>query len=471
MSQPKQNTARVVVLVLCIALVLVAAATVTLLIMRSKGPGNGEVTTSTTSSTPSPATPSPSSGGPTFLDGMRQIPSLPNWSGVFGGTDAMAILFAMGDFAHPVAVDRTSGATVWEGGDGDCTDVIAGTALVCTVIADWQGTVTGMNWLDVKTGQSEGSLDLTSIGARIYALTATSQGVLVIGGNIDQSNNPPDVWSAIIGYFTGPGAPAWTASVQMYAPVDEEPIEQPFDEAEGLFAWHTNANTYVLDAQTGFVVYQANSYTPAQIFSNRLVCMGYFDTPSQPNNLQVNVPGGSPATVTTCAGQDTGMMILGPGHPNMLLRTSGGSITGCTLEAVNPADPWMSSPIWSTQEAGADCAESVAWDGQSTAYAASGTGIVWAFDINTGQVLWHSSYDTDGTDGYWNPHVFTSDGLVAIDLYSQGVLGFPAWTVLRADNGQPMPGLGGDFGFLQDGVLMTFKQDTSTWDVFVPSFG
>jgi len=109
------------------------------------------------------------------------------------------------------------------------------------------------------------------------------------------------------------------------------------------------------------------------------------------------------------------------------------------------------------------------WDGQSTAFAAFQDGRVWAFDINTGTVLWWSSFQTDGTSGW--PQISYSDGLIAVNVWSQGMLNFPGFTVLRADNGQQIPNLGGDYGDLHDGVLMTFSVNVGTWKLYVPSSG
>jgi len=459
---------KVAIVVLCVALVAVSAVTATLLV-RSKGPGIGTPTGGSGSPTATATSPSTTPRNATFLDGMRQLTTSPSYAGIIGGTDDLAILAEFGDFAHPMAIDKNTGATVWEGQDGNCSGIIAGESLVCTMIIDSQGDEGDASWLSVQTGQSEGNLDMSSIGAYTYDLTATSQGVLAIGGDYNWGNYPPDQISAVIGYFTGPGAPKWTTQVQMYASVDEDPVAQPFDEAAGLFAWHINANTYVLDAQTGFVVYQANSYSPAQVFSNRLACVSSNNKDSQSINLQVNVPGGSPATITTCDSPDAFMMPLGPGHSDMLIMTTSGSINGCTTEAHDPANPW-SSPLWSNPGS-AYCATNMAWDGQSTGYAASSDGKVWAFDVNTGKLLWQSSYQTDGVGDYWDPQVSVSDGLVTVDLYSQGILDFPGFTALRADNGQQIPSLSSDYGQLTDGVLLTWSQDSSTWNVYVPSFG
>lgn len=163
------------------------------------------------------------------------------------------------------------------------------------------------------------------------------------------------------------------------------------------------------------------------------------------------------------------MMTLSPGHPNTLILGGAQSASGdqCTW-AKDPANQ-SGSPIWSMD--GSNCAASATWDGQSTGYAASSNGQVWAFDMSTGKILWQSSYPTDpsGESGGY-PEIYYSDGLVAINVWSQGVLNFPGFSVFRADNGQQIPNLTADTGDLQDGILATCSYNAGVWNVYVPSF-
>ncbi|MCL2490194.1 MAG: hypothetical protein FWF36_05650 [Propionibacteriaceae bacterium] len=446
-----------------IGLVVVAVVAAIVVVPRLGGGSNGGLKVTGTAPASAPRQ-------PTFLDGMRQLPfpTPDTYYSPIGATETAAVFSYFGTTEKTVGVDLATGETLWTI-DGACSGIIADQALACEISTLPDGSWNIVEWVDVRTGQTTGIL-VTSIGGYIFDVVATSQGVLVIGSNVDiMGNYPPDQTSAAIGYYTGPGAPKWTTSVQMYAPVDEGPVAQPFDEAQGLFAWHINSNTYVLDAQTGFVVYQANSYTSAQIFSNRRVCVGSDDTGTRLDNQQINVPNGSPAILTTCDGDDEWMMRLGPDHPDMLIMTS-----DYGTSAQDPAAGY-SGQLWSSPELPSADAwpaiQGIAWDGQSTAYAASGDGRVWAFNINTGDVLWQSTYQTDGSGDYWYPMVSMSDGLVAVDVYSQGMLAFPALTVLRADNGQPIPSLSADGGLLMDGVLSEWhftNQITTT--VYVPAF-
>jgi len=463
---PKPRNNKVLIIVLCVALVVMAAITAALLVTRTRGVDGGASASTPSGPTTHSPTPVVTPQAPTFLDGMKQLTTLdqPN-GGVIGATDNLVILYEIGDYAHPFAVDKNTGATVWQGQDGDCT-IAAGNSLVCTSITDAEGNVDGWDWLDARTGQSEGALDLSSIGGVAAAIAPTSNGVLAIG---DSNNDTGGIVSAQIAYFTGPGEPQWTTPVQYDTSGDRYWATNTFDEGQDLFAWQIGVSTYVLDENTGFLVYQAESITAAQIFSNRLVCVSSGDENASPSgNQQVDVPGSSPVTLTTCDTADTTIVPLGPGHPNILI-TDIGSVNGditCTW-AYDPANP-LSSPLWSAP--GGLCAPNVAWDGQSTVYAADGDGHVWAFDINTGNVLWQSSYQTDGGSGY-GIEVFTSGGLVAVLVTSEGVLDFPAFTVMRADNGQQMPNLSGNSGFLQDGVLMTQSSASDAPTVYVPSFG
>jgi len=462
MTRTHPNGTKIAIIALSVALVVMAAVTAALLLTRSTGTGGG-----TSANTPV-ATP----GSPTFLDGMKQLTTDPDPLGIIGATDNLVVLAKNGggDNSYPTGVDKTTGATVWQGQASDCTGIIAGKSLACAVFIDSQRDIGEMDWLDAQTGQSLGVLDMGGVGTHVEDRVVTSQGLLVIADN-GTPDPMPDHWTATIAYFTGPGAPVWATPVQYYLTwADEYLYDQPFDESQGLFAWHIPQNTYVLDAQTGYLVYQAHTTTAAQIFANRLICVGYFDgtdTPP-PDNQQFDVPGASPVTVTTCDSSDAAMMLLGPGHPNLLIRSDGVYGTPCTHTwASDPASP--TSTTWSIDGL---CAIDMAWDGKSTVYASTLYGQVWSFDINTGKVLWQGAYQTDGTDNSWDAHISTSAGVVVVNLQSQGIIDFPTMTVLRTDNGQMMPHLASAVA-VSDGVLITSvdARVDPAWNVYVPSFG
>ena len=111
----------------------------------------------------------------------------------------------------------------------------------------------------------------------------------------------------------------------------------------------------------------------------------------------------------------------------------------------------------------------IGWDGASTAYAASHDGRVWAFDINTGKVLWWSTYPSSSAQE-WRVTVSASTGLVAIQVAGENSEETPpSFTVLRADNGEPVPDVNAaSFGKLKDGVLMTSDSSGSS-TVYIPS--
>jgi len=471
MTRPQPGGAKTAIIVLSAALVFMVAITAALLVTRWTDTGVGPSPNAPNAPT-TDTTPVTTPGKPTFLDGMKQLTTDPNPLGIIGATDNLVVLAKNGggDNSYPTGVDKATGTTVWQGQVGDCTGLIAGKAIACAMFTDSQRDIGETDWLDAQTGQSLGALDMSGVGPNVEDRVVTSQGLLVIADD-GRPDAAPGHWTATIAYFTGPGAPVWTTPVQYYLTwADEYLYDQPFDEGQGLFAWHIHENTYVLDAQTGFLVYQAETTTAAQIFSNRLVCVGYFDgtgTPP-PGNQQVDVPGSGPVTVTTCDSSEATMMPLGPGHPDLLIRSDGVYGTPCTHTwASDPAS--LTSTIWSIDGL---CANDMAWDGQSTIYAATADGRAWAFDVNTGKVLWQGAYQTDGTDNYWDAHVSTSAGLVVVEIQSQGILDFPNRTVLRTDNGQPMLNLTSAVA-VSDGVLITSidARVNPAWNVYVPSFG
>jgi len=422
----------------------------------------------TTSPTVSPAAPPPPQQS-IFPDGMRVLTTWPTPNvGLIGATDNHVLAYAIGDFTHPLALDRTTGATVWEGQDGDCSMFLAA-SLICTVITGPDGSVDGMNLLDGQTGRVMGSLDTTAVGSQIRDYVTTSQGVLVIGVTDEAVANHTD--DATLAYFTGPGEPKWTTPVVWTGLGSGLMPAQTFDEGDGLFAWHSVSDLYIVDQRTGFLVYQATTiFATAQIFAQRLVYIDYDPDTSNPvsdNGQPVAVPGGDPVTLMDYGQGDSWLLALGPGHPgNVVVLAS----SGYGAEAHDPGNQDWSQTLWRSPDwSGPDAwpnIMAIGWDGRNTAFAVSENGRVWAFDLTTGEVLWWGTFPPVSSQD-WRVTVSASGGLVGIQASSEDFTATPTFTVLRADNGQPMPDLSGDWGTLKDGVLFTSTDDTST--VYVPA--
>jgi len=461
----KPRAAKVLVITLCVVLVA-AVAVAAVLLLKPKG-GNGTSTSGSGGSlTVTGTAPATTPRQPTFLDGQQKIATLTGNINVLGSINNLAILHDSGSNTGPnpgtgagiVAVDMTSGATVWQVGVGSC-HIVASKALACYAPG---GTI---EWIDGSTGAVEGNLDLSSIQSQYSYSAATKEGLLVLGFSSIPSSGTPI--QASIAYFTSPGTPQWTTPVELSW--DDSGAVLPVDEAQGLVAWHVLGSTYVLDEQTGYVVNQESTVTTAQVFSNRVVCVNWAAGPNgQPiGRQQVSVPGGAPVTLVGCDSPSDEMMTLGPGHPDVLILNGESGV-----EAVDPTRQDLTQPIWSSPDSSSADAwpfmDGLSWDGNSTAYAASNDGRMWAFDINTGKVLWQSNYKTEPGQGVT---ISASNGFVSAMPGWQGIPNFPAFTVFRADNGQPIPSLSANYGELKEGVLAAYNPGTDISTLFVPSFG
>jgi len=459
--------------------VVAAMATGITLLWRAKNPDAGAPVGNSTSVTPPAATPNPPTGTmpPTFLDGVHELATRDSVRSILGSTDNLAIISEGSEPGQAVAFDKRTAATVWTFA-GDCADVIAGAALVCGSAEkypseNFSSFHNTLSWVDAKTGQPGGLLDTSSLGDDVFDFVATNHGVLVIGGMDEALVTSTFETPAVMAYFTGPGSPVWTTTVQWIQFGTDIGPAHTFDEGSGLFVWHSVLTTYVVDEQTGYLVYQAKTLGSAQIFDGRLV---YVDDdpdsifPESDSGGIVDVPGGSPVTLKPNGRQgDSWALSLGPGHPDkVMLATS--SEHG--FEARDPGNQDWSQTLWrspdqSSPDAWPDVA-SIGWDGMGTAYAASRDGRVWAFDVNTGKVLWWGNYPSISSLD-WRVTISASAGLVGIQVMDMDDEEPPTFTVLRADNGQPVPGIGAEIGSLKDGVLMTSDDNNWAGTVYVPN--
>ena len=462
----KSPAMKILIIVLCV--LLVAGAAVAAVLLLKKG-GNGTSTSGNGGLTVTGTAPSTTPKQPSFLDGQKKLATLTGNTNIIGSINNLAILGTSGSNAGPnpgtgagiFAIDMASGATVWQG-LGGC-EIVANKALAC---GESGNTI---EWIDGSTGTTEGNLDLSSIPSQWRYSVATSQGLLVLG--FDSLPSQGATTPADIAYFTGPGEPQWITKVEFnYDDSDSaRRLPQSFDEAQGLFAWHVIGSTYVLDEQTGYLVNQASTVTMAQVFSNRVVCVNWASVPNgQPaGRQQVNVPGADPVTLVGCDDPSDQMMSLGPGHPDLMILNGDRGVSAFDPTKQDPTQSIWSSPDSSSADAWPFIA-GMSWDGESTAYAASQDGRLWAFDINTGKVLWKSNYQTEPGQGVG---VSASDGLVSAIPGWYGIPDFPAFTVFRADNGQQIPSLSANYGELNNGVLTDYDPGTDISTVYVPSSG
>ena len=477
---PQTRTAnrRLPLLIALIGLVVVAVVVAVIVMvpkLRGNAPGGSgglQVTGTAPDSTPRQ---------PTFLDGMQKVTQFNGYGWVIGATDKLAILSASTPTGQmqTISVDKSTGNTVWTF-DGKCSNIIEERSLGCATYASGYGSFfSSLEWVDAQTGQIQGSLDTSSLGDVLFDFIDTSQGVLVIGAPNETYLNDSRGDSAIrstMAFFTGPGGPKWTTPVGWPDYNGGLGPQVIFDEGSGLFAWHSGSQgIYVVDERTGYVAYQGNrSYGGAQVFANRIAFVGPDSAVSSLNFQQVTVPGSGPVILTTVGEGDTQMLMLGPGHPDILLSTS-----SYGTEAHDPANQDMSQRLWQSPGQSSPDAwpmiQAIAWDGQTTAYAASEDGRVWAFDVDTGHVLWWSSYLL-GPITVWQLDISTSGALVNVSAAADGADAFATNTILRADTGQQIPSLSTDsgYGFLQDGILLQYTYDNLTGSqastVYVPSF-
>jgi len=413
--------------------------------------------------------PSPEPTEPTFLDGHRTVATLKgasNGGGVMGATDDMLLVYTMGDMAHPVAIDRETGASLWETA-GSC-DIVAGAALACVFYGAEYGMEDSIDWVNIKTGQTEGQLNIGQLGSNLYDYVVTSQGVLVIAGQEGLFGDGGEEVAAKVGFFKGPGDPVWLMSVKLRARFSDWPSHKPFDEAEGLFAWHVMSSTFIFDSETGNLLFQAATFADAQFLSVHLICFGYDPLGRLVKERTITAPSGQLFTVRNCDNESSQMLSFSAAtHPDVLFTSGEMGTVAYDMKAI---DTWQ--PMW--QSPGQDSSKAwpvigtITWDGKDTAFAAAWDGQIWAFDIYTGEELWWSHYKMESKDLYF-VNISCSDELLLISVatndfdYSD--------TLLRADNGQPMTDLEIAEAFqveLRDGVLTQAHGDKLT--VTVPAF-
>lgn len=482
--QPRGRVSRgIVALIIVLAVLVVALAVViAMLVWPKPGPGASTNTTggpTVTQTATQPATQTTTSEPPpikepTFLDGYRVLGTVmaagttEGQYGLIGATADEVIAYGGDHDAQPIAFDRATGAVLWQM-YGYCGDLIAQKSLVCYVPKNYD-PATGdaaswsFQWVDAATGQSQGPLDTSMLGKSTITTTETSQGELVLGAQVASAD---DIYNgtvnAVIGYYTGPGAPVWTLKAKESATTSE--FYSAFDEGSGLFVWNVDGTVFVIDATTGTLVTQVQAYV-AQVFSNRMVYLTTFDDTHQQPEQVVDVPGADPVTIRTAGNGDNAMKAYpGAAHPDVLLV---GDDVG--VSAHDPAAQFWDAPLWDHPYSNDwPSFTKLAWDGDRTAFAFGQNGLAFAFDVLTGQQLWTTSL-TDAPDADFE----TSD--VSVDYTSSVVLvqGYDyandarVLTLLRADNGQPVTGIEG-VSDLKDGMLL-FGDASGEVQIAVPSF-
>jgi len=400
---------------------------------------------------------------PTFLDGYRTLTTIQSYSW-FAGVGSNKLVFgqqisqADDQFA---AIDTTTGETSWVS-DQFCQFLIADIAVLCFE-SDGRGQNSGTySWVDINTGQSQGTLDTTALGPNILDSDTVSDGVLLVGSQSDvlTNSNGDGTDSATVGYYTGPGKPQWTASVQFGMLDVDSPSET--EESDGLIAWYTYGNEYVLDQATGYVVHQTSGGF-AQIFADRVVYLEDFMGKGSGADQQVNVPGGRPVTIRWAGDNNTYMVDFTKSyHPNVVLVTSGSVMT-----AYDPSDGHQ---LWQDSTSDWPDIDSIAWDGARTGFLLGAHGQVWAFDVNTGDIIWRSSIP--GYTETQGQSIAVSGSLVVASGYVDENDDFSAASAFfRADNGQPLTSFKSftrSSADLFDGVLAI--NSNSNAQILVPAF-
>lgn len=476
-QQPKRISSGVLTLIIVLAVVVVALAVgIALLVLQKPGPAG---TTSAPPATQTTTTAPPVTRAPTFLDGhnilatMDEAVTTEQQVGLIGATSDAVIAYSEINVQQPVAYDLATGRVLWQM-YAQCTNLIAGKSLVCGIPKGYDPATGAADswsyaWVDAATGQSGGSLDTSMLGQWVIASVATSQGELMIGTSVNEDHLYSGTVNAVIGYYTGPGAPVWTLKVRETATTSE--FFTSFEESGGLYVWNVDGTVFVIDAATGTLVQQAQAYQ-AQVFSSRVVYLGVDEASDLKPEQVIDVQGSSPVTIRALFGGDSWMLdYAGVSHPDMLF------ITGeYGTQAIDPVTGLDGNPAWQSPEQGnADAwpiIVAMAWDGDHTAFAFGQNGSVWAFDVQTGQQLW-----TATVTGAKAPQFNAGDITIAYSgsvVLAQGYDSANDATVsvlLRADNGQPVTGFADGLQYLalKDGALL-FADANGAVSIAVPSF-
>ena len=414
--------------------------------------------------------PAASTRVPTFLDGQETLAELPDGGDLIGTSgNKVLIQTSAGIGENATAIDKTTGALLWTTHTDWC---LRGTTdrdtMVCAHETPSTPTAADIEWFDISNGQFLGGIDTTRLGDYIYDWVTTANGALFMVGAQPQ---PDDGSTVTIAYFTGPGKPVWATKVQSAPAQGDLGFNDGFDQRDGLFAWGTGGYGYLLDEQTGFLVKQydrSDGSGDAQLFPGRLACTAYVDeTVAEAFSDQiVNVPGGQPVTVKVCTSEDSYMThFQGSGHPSVLITTDDG---GGEIDGIDPAGYTGSQFLWQHSLIGANAWPSIdalTWDGDHTAFAASWSGRLWAFDVNTGQVLWWSTIraEQDFADEFYQIRLSMTSGLIHV----QGTSHDGAF--YRSDTGQLASSFNtGSVFAWGDGIMITTNNNSS--QLIVPAF-
>ena len=360
---------------------------------------------------------------PTFADGFKQVwASELGSGGVMAATDDVLVVYEFGDVAHPVGIDRASGKQ-WPIDGNWCLGPFAGKAFACREALGPEEYSDTIDWVEIATGKSLGTLDTSGLGPSVYYSVEYTNGLLVFAGR----ENPTGEAPVKAGYFTGPGKPKWVAEVSYNSGQEYTKT----DERDGMLLWSAqDTPSYVFDEQTGAVVYRNDDYQSVTLFSGRVICVG-----GVIEQREVAVAGGEAATVKTCSGGDSWLLSFGnDAHPGeVVLQSSDYGIT-----AVDPrdgAEKWASpSPFVNGNQRNPDAwpvARRAIWDGASTVYALSDTGRVWSFDVGTGRVNWWGSFAPSQDAEDMSPWLTLIDDSM-LGLYVSG----DQWSYYRTADGQ-----------------------------------
>jgi len=385
--------------------------------------------------------PNASAPKPSFADGYRTIyQSDINVTVLAATDDVVAIIHPDQIGGSTFAVNRATGQQVWALPDQHCDGPVAEHFLVCLGETDFY-MPKSLHWVDISTGQTEGDLDLQSVGPYLYDFYTFGNGVMVFSGKQPYPlNSRHQGIPASVGYFTGPGQPQWVTQVADYGNSDGGPAV--LDEGDGLlFISPRIGGTFAFDEKTGARVDLGDYHGGGQIFPPRTICPSYWSN-AHFESHKVNVVGGDPVLVDLCGGVGNEWMVpfSGP-HPDIMLATGPNGTTAKKATGTLA----MFTSLWSSPDPTSYEAwpviNAAAWDGADTVYALSPAAPlgsqVWAFSLATGKVIWRAGYPQGSKPGdVLSSKLTLVGGVLAIDDPARTAIFF-----LNTANGEPVADL------------------------------